>query len=130
MARYNDAGRPAGLLARMALAQRRSHELQRQTEEVLHRAQAVLAAKDTKGHGSQAHLTALELRSELDGLHRAMATRAVIEQAKGIVMAAENCSAEEAFDILVSGSQRRHVKLHDLAVQLTLAADKNRLRSV
>jgi GAF domain-containing protein len=42
-------------------------------------------------------------------------SRAVIEQAKGILMAAEGADEDQAFDILVRASQRENVKLRDIA---------------
>jgi GAF domain-containing protein len=48
----------------------------------------------------------------------AMEHRAVIEQAKGIIMAAQHCSADEAFDILRRASQRENRKLRDIASDL------------
>ena len=51
-------------------------------------------------------------------MRAAMASRAVIEQAKGIVMARDRCTAEEAFDILRRISQQQNVKLRDLAQAL------------
>jgi hypothetical protein len=47
-----------------------------------------------------------------------MGTMPVIEQAKGIAMAQQGCSPEEAFDLLRRVSQRTNVKLHVLAEQL------------
>lgn len=52
---------------------------------------------------------------ELDGLQEAMRTRAVIEQAKGVLMALRGISADEAFAILSSQSQNRNVKVSVLA---------------
>jgi GAF domain-containing protein len=52
------------------------------------------------------------------GLGEAMASRAVIEQAKGILMAARRCSADDAFDVLVTASQRENVKLRVVAQRL------------
>ena len=51
-------------------------------------------------------------------LHAAMQSRAVIEQAKGILMGARRCNAEEAFDILVKLSQETNRKLRDVAQAL------------
>lgn len=48
----------------------------------------------------------------------AMRTRAVIEQAKGVVMATRHCTAEAAFDLLVRASQHQNRKLHDVAADL------------
>jgi GAF domain-containing protein len=51
-------------------------------------------------------------------MRQAMATRAVIEQAKGIVMRDRGCSADAAFDALVRLSQETHIKLRDVAQRL------------
>ncbi|RJK94195.1 GAF and ANTAR domain-containing protein [Vallicoccus soli] len=51
-------------------------------------------------------------------MQAAMASRAVIEQAKGVIMAQNRCGAEEAFGILRRASQGRNVKLRDLAQQV------------
>ena len=51
-------------------------------------------------------------------LEEALSTRGVIEQAKGILVAEQGCSADGAFEILVRASQRSHTKLHDVAAQL------------
>lgn len=48
----------------------------------------------------------------------AMATRAVIEQAKGILVSQRGCSPEEAFDILVRASKNGNRKLRDIAAAL------------
>ena len=56
-----------------------------------------------------------ELASVAEGLERAMASRAVIEQAKGIIMAAKGCDADEAFAHLVELSSTQHVKLREIA---------------
>jgi GAF domain-containing protein len=48
-------------------------------------------------------------------MKHAMATRAVIEQAKGIIMRDRNCTPDEAFDILVRLSQESHHKLREVA---------------
>ncbi len=45
----------------------------------------------------------------------AMDSRAVIEQAKGILISQRGCSPEEAFDILVRASRNGNRKLRDIA---------------
>ena len=45
-------------------------------------------------------------------------TMAVIEQAKGIIMAQQGCGPEEAFDLLRRASQRANIKAHVLAAQI------------
>lgn len=54
-------------------------------------------------------------RTLAEQLQQAMASRAVIEQAKGILMAQTGCSAEDAFTRLRDASQRENVKLRDVA---------------
>ncbi len=57
-------------------------------------------------------------RETAEGLRTAMTTRAVIDQAKGILMAARSITADEAFALLVHRSQNTNVKLHAVAQQL------------
>ena len=45
-------------------------------------------------------------------------TMAVIEQAKGIIMAQQRCGPDEAFDVLRRASQQANVKLHVLAARI------------
>jgi AmiR/NasT family two-component response regulator len=63
-------------------------------------------------------MTLDELREEVEGLRRALASRAIIEQAKGIVMATSGCDADEAFRILVQQSQHQNRKLREVAAEL------------
>ncbi|TSD99496.1 ANTAR domain-containing protein [Skermania sp. ID1734] len=59
-----------------------------------------------------------EVRTVLDNTIAGIAEhRAVIEQAKGVLMLAYAVPAETAFDILVWRSQQTNVKLRDLAAQ-------------
>jgi GAF domain-containing protein len=51
-------------------------------------------------------------------LREAMEHRAVIEQAKGILMSERRCTADEAFAILTRLSQDRNRKLRDIAAAL------------
>ncbi|MCT2583150.1 ANTAR domain-containing protein [Actinophytocola sp. S1-96] len=63
-----------------------------------------------------AHVTAAELASlQRQQLLRAVETRDVIGQAKGILMARQGLTADEAFDLLRRTSQDLNVKLVDLA---------------
>jgi GAF domain-containing protein len=57
-----------------------------------------------------------------DQLRTAMESRAVIEQAKGIVMALHRCGAEDAFTVLVKRSQATNTKLRDVAEALVREA--------
>jgi GAF domain-containing protein len=63
--------------------------------------------------------------STLDGVQRlagqleqAMASRAVIEQAKGVIMAMRGVPEHEAFEVLRKTSQDRNVKVRELAHQI------------
>jgi GAF domain-containing protein len=51
-------------------------------------------------------------------LKAAVQSRAVIDQAKGIIMAQNRCSADDAFRLLVRTSQGRNLKLRVLAERL------------
>ena len=62
--------------------------------------------------------------AEVSQLRAAMESRAVIEQAKGIVMGRDRCTADEAFDMLRRISQNRNAKLHDIARAVVDAAQK------
>ncbi|GHI07974.1 hypothetical protein AQI88_40285 [Streptomyces cellostaticus] len=59
------------------------------------------------------------LRVEIEQLRHAIVSRPVIDQARGILMAAHACSAEQAWDILRETSQRSNTKLRDVAAALT-----------
>ena len=54
-------------------------------------------------------------RDQAEHLDTAMQTRAVIEQAKGILMSQRRCDAQEAFSLLAAASQRSNRKLRDIA---------------
>jgi transcriptional regulator with GAF, ATPase, and Fis domain len=56
--------------------------------------------------------------SEATGLARAMETRSIIEQAKGVLMATTGCSAGDAFDLLREQSQSENRKLRDIAQEI------------
>ncbi|BBH68089.1 transcriptional regulator [Actinoplanes sp. OR16] len=57
-------------------------------------------------------------------MERALASRAVIEQAKGIIMSQRRCSADEAFAILSKASQTANRKLRDVAAELVARASR------
>ncbi len=58
-----------------------------------------------------AHSLSLRLQESIEH-------RAVIEQAKGLLMATQHCSADDAFELLVSASQRENVKLRIIAQRI------------
>jgi GAF domain-containing protein len=63
-------------------------------------------------HNMHLYETTRELADNLD---IAMRTRAVIEQAKGILMSQRRCDATEAFNLFAAASQRSNRKLRDIA---------------
>jgi GAF domain-containing protein len=54
-------------------------------------------------------------RVQAEHLDLAMQTRAVIEQAKGVLMSQRRCDADNAFALLAAASQRSNRKLRDIA---------------
>jgi GAF domain-containing protein len=61
-----------------------------------------------------------EQARQVGDLRAALGARAVIDQAIGIVMAQQRCTSDEAFDILRRASQRRNVKLRDVAADIVM----------
>jgi GAF domain-containing protein len=59
-------------------------------------------------------------------MKQAMVSRAVIEQAKGMIMRDERCTADEAFDVLRGTSSRAHLKLRDVAQALVTGTPARR----
>ena len=79
---------------------------------------SVALAEIIGGQAGQASQIAAALFSHRDlaeQLREAMLSRAVIEQAKGVLMAQRRVTADEAFALLREASQRRNVKLRVLA---------------
>jgi GAF domain-containing protein len=61
-------------------------------------------------------------RAEMSAhLQNALASRAVIDQALGIIMGQNRCTADEAFEVLRAISQNRNVKLRDIAADMIAA---------
>jgi GAF domain-containing protein len=75
---------------------------------------------------ARAYWTTADLAS---GLQEALRSRAVIEQAKGKIMATNRCDADEAFAILSKASQRENVKLRTIAQRIVEGANGRPLRS-
>jgi len=79
------------------------------------------AGSELAGHIAVAVVNAMGYQDAAklaDDMQTAMASRAVIEQAKGIIMAQNRCTADEAFNILRRASQGRNAKVRDLAQEL------------
>jgi GAF domain-containing protein len=58
-------------------------------------------------------------------LRKAVESRDLIGQAKGILMARQGCSADEAFDILRRASQRTNRKVNEVAQSLVESVDSS-----
>jgi GAF domain-containing protein len=56
-----------------------------------------------------------------ENLQAALASRTTIDQALGVVMGQNRCTADEAFQILRAASQNRNVKLRDIAAEIIKA---------
>ena len=63
-----------------------------------------------------------ELETEVAQLRAAMASRAAIEQAKGILMLLTSCRDQTAFDVLTHISSHTHRKIRDVARAITESA--------
>lgn len=68
-----------------------------------------------------------EIRKSLDSclaqisqLERALETRDIIGQAKGVLMARQRITADTAFELLVRASQRTNIKVRDVAAELVV----------
>jgi AmiR/NasT family two-component response regulator len=62
------------------------------------------------------------LQAEVEQMRAAMASRAAIEQAKGILMLLTSCSDQVAFDLLAHISSHTHRKVRDVAQVITASA--------
>jgi hypothetical protein len=62
------------------------------------------------------------LEAEVEQLRAAMASRAAIEQAKGILMLLTSCGDQVAFDLLAHISSHTHRKVRDVAGVITRSA--------
>jgi GAF domain-containing protein len=72
---------------------------------------------------ARAYWSAYELGA---GLTRALEWRAVIDMAKGKIMASSHCTPDEAFQLLVKASQRENVPLREIARRLVENDDSRR----
>ncbi|MEU2897748.1 ANTAR domain-containing protein [Streptomyces sp. NPDC088106] len=63
------------------------------------------------------------LQEEVEQLRQAIASRPVIDQARGILMATYGCASDEAWHILREASQLSNTKLRDVAESLTACAE-------
>jgi GAF domain-containing protein len=67
-----------------------------------------------------------QLGEQARNMRLAMDSRAVIEQAKGVLMAQRRVNAEQAFEILREASQRYNRKLRDIALGIVQSTEGGR----
>ena len=65
----------------------------------------------------------LQLRAQNSQLALALETRAVIDQARGMVMALAPCTGDRAWELLVGVSQHCNIKLRTVAAALVATAE-------
>lgn len=61
-------------------------------------------------------------RQDNDNLRTALTSRSVIDQAMGVLMGQQRCTAQQAFDLLRATSQNRNLKLRDVAAGIVATA--------
>ena len=98
---------PIGVLTLYSFGQRSVSTLaaMRQVMPFVEAAQTLI--RDTRAHE--------EMRRTQEQLEAALTSRAVIDQAKGMIMISLKCNADEAFGHLVRMSSTRHEKVRDVA---------------
>ncbi|WP_078650378.1 ANTAR domain-containing protein [Streptomyces rimosus] len=94
---------------RVASALRAPRKVPRAAADALRDGTADTAAPDASGAAVE------RLRAENARLRRALGGRPVIDQARGILMATEGCTAERAWDILRQTSQHANLKVREVA---------------
>ena len=67
-----------------------------------------------------------QLVDQAHNMRRAMESRAVIEQAKGVLMSQRGIDAQQAFDMLREASQRYNRKLRDIAAGIVASTQGKR----
>jgi hypothetical protein len=99
-------------MARLAAARSRAEAVQREFQAAGERYQALT------GPGPVISSQELLWVSADARLFTRFSTMPVIEQAKGILIAQQGCTAEEAFSLLRRASQRSNVPVRELAAQI------------
>lgn len=89
-------------------------------------------AEQFAGHASGALTLALRMAScndTNDQLRSSMVSRAVIDQALGVIMATERCPQDRAFAVLKTVSQNTNVKIRELAATIVTSVSGEPPRS-
>jgi GAF domain-containing protein len=87
-------------------------------EERINTGRAFAEQLGTALSGAEMHRATARLAAEMS---KALQSRAVIDQAKGMIMRERGCDADQAFDVLRSLSQNRNVRLAEIAAELVAA---------
>ncbi|RBY94055.1 hypothetical protein DQ244_01430 [Blastococcus sp. TBT05-19] len=127
-----DSGRPFALETRVLHPTRAQRSVVLTGEPVRDATGAVCGVEgqvsDITGSRAQGADAVRALEAEVAQMRTAMASRAVIEQAKGVLMLLTNCGEQAAFDLLAHISSHTHRKVRDVAQLLTgSAAGRTRL---
>ncbi len=61
----------------------------------------------------------------IDNLRTALTSRSTIDQAIGILMAQQRCTARAAFDLLRKASQSRNIKLREVAAGIVMSIERD-----
>ena len=90
------------------------------------------AAAIAAARGAELAVENRELRRENEQLVRELASRSVIDQAMGIIMGTQHCTADQAFTILRGVSQTRNVRLAQIAQELVISREtvRNHVRAL
>jgi len=67
------------------------------------------------------HTDVDECQEEVEDLRAALVSRPIVDQAKGILVAQQHCSLDDAFAILTEASQTSNRKLRDVAQAIVQA---------
>lgn len=99
-----------------------SREQRHFAEEQIRSGQLLAAQLGTAISTAELHRATARLAHELAN---ALRSRAVIDQAKGMLMRERRCTADDAFDILRKTSQNKNVRLAEVAARLVAAAQRS-----
>lgn len=83
-----------------------------------HETQRLVVLADLVGRGLGEYVAVTDAHDHARNLQQALASRAPIEQAKGILMAVHRIDDDAAFALLSAQSQNTNTKLHDVATEL------------
>jgi GAF domain-containing protein len=133
-AQFRSAARRAGILSVLAVPMRAGSDIVGALNMYAEAEHAFKAGdiEDASAFALQAAVVLANARAYWDAqllsdnLTQAMESRAVIEQAKGIIMGVAGVSADEAFERLKGQSQHENVKVREIAAEIVRRAQRAR----